>query len=276
MKPTAIVLLALGLILAIPPSGAQDGGGSPHGDDFDLDCVKCHSEEGWTPIRKKADFKHSEVGRSLAGSHKRVACRSCHLTLEFAHVGGACADCHRDVHRGEFGFHCETCHVAKSWDNRRQMWDNHAKTLFPLNGAHATLDCGVCHFERSPFQYALTPTECFSCHADDYAGTTDPDHQIAGFPTDCRLCHGTQSWDPLGFPQHDAAYFPINSGTHAGEWDTCTDCHTMSGVFNTFECIFCHAHGEGEMGRQHEGEDGYAWDSDSCYSCHPRGVADDD
>ena len=36
----------------------QDGGGSPHGDDFDLDCAKCHSEEGWTPIRKKPDFKH--------------------------------------------------------------------------------------------------------------------------------------------------------------------------------------------------------------------------
>ena len=84
MRPTAVALLALGLILAIPPGGAQNDGGSPHGDDFDLDCVKCHSEEGWTPIRKKPNFKHRAVGRSLAGSHKRVACRSCHLTLEFA------------------------------------------------------------------------------------------------------------------------------------------------------------------------------------------------
>ena len=63
---------------------------------------------------------------------------------------------------------------------------------------------------------------------------------------------------------------------YTNRMEFCTDCHTMSGVFNTFECIFCHAHGEGEMGREHEGEDGYAWDSDRCYSCHPRGVADDD
>ena len=275
MRLVPIAFLALGLLLVFPPGAAEDDGGSPHGD-FDLDCAKCHTEEGWKPIRKKPDFKHTEVGRSLAGSHKRVACRSCHLNLEFAHVGSACADCHRDVHRGEFGFRCESCHLAKSWDNRRRMWDNHAKTLFPLNGAHAVLDCGVCHFERSPFQYTLTPIECFSCHADDYAQTTDPDHQTSGFPTDCKLCHGTDSWDALGFPQHDAIFFPINFGTHAGEWDTCADCHTNPGDFNSFECIFCHDHRESEMAQQHDDVNDYSWVSSECYRCHPRGIADDD
>jgi len=275
MKHAPSLLWLLGLLLVPVPAGAEDDGGSPHGE-FDLDCVKCHTEEAWKPLRKKLDFKHRDVGRPLDGSHKRVACRSCHLSLEFSHVGSACADCHRDVHRGEFGFRCETCHLARSWDNRRRMWDNHAKTLFPLNGAHATLDCGVCHFERSPFQYSLTPIDCYSCHADDYAQTTDPDHQSAGFPLDCKLCHGTGSWDALGFPQHDSIYFPINSGEHAGEWDTCADCHTIPGDFKSFECIFCHDHRQSEMDQEHDDVNDYVYDSMECYRCHPRGRAEDD
>jgi hypothetical protein len=262
------------MLVSVPPSPAQDDGGSPHGGEFDLDCVKCHSEEAWLPVRKKPDFKHSEVGRSLDGSHKRVACRSCHRSLEFSHVGSLCADCHRDVHAGEFGFRCETCHVPRTWDNRRRMWDTHAQTLFPLVGAHATLDCQACHFERSPLQYALTPIECFSCHADEYANA-DPDHPAAGFPTDCQLCHDSHSWDPRGFPNHEA-FFPINSGTHAGAWSNCTDCHTTPGDFQSFECIFCHAHEQADMARQHDEVGGYVWESSACYSCHPRGRAEDD
>jgi hypothetical protein len=156
------------------------------------------------------------------------------------------------------------------------MWADHAKTLFPLTGAHATLDCGACHVERSPFQYALAAIDCYSCHADDYEQADDPDHQSAGFPTTCEICHGTQSWDALGFPQHDARFFPINSGTHAGAWGSCADCHTIPGNFTSFECIECHAHPSGEMASEHSDVDGYAYVSSECYRCHPRGRAEDD
>jgi hypothetical protein len=264
--PITLTLLAAFALWS--PVGAQD---NPHGE-LGVDCQDCHSDEGWLPIRKPLPFKHGDVGFPLAGSHKKVKCMSCHETLEFARVATACADCHRDVHRGEFGYRCETCHVAKSWDNRRQMWDRHAETLFPLTGVHATLDCQVCHRATAPFQFALAPIDCISCHEADYLGA-DPDHQAAGFPTDCQICHGTSSWDPLGFPDHEAL-FPINSGPHAGVWGACTDCHTTPGDFSIFDCTPCHS--QSEMDNEHEGEPGYVYESTACYSCHPTGRADDD
>ena len=255
-------------MLAIAGSvGAQE---YPHGE-MAADCEDCHTDEAWTPVREPIVFKHADAGFPLAGSHKKVKCKSCHTTLEFPKVATACADCHRDVHRGEFGYKCESCHVAKSWDNRRQMWDLHSATLLPLTGAHATLDCQACHQENAPFQYALAPIDCFSCHEADYVGTTDPDHQAAGFPTDCEICHSTRSWDALGFPDHDAQFFPINSGRHAGEWSSCSDCHVVPGNFQIFECINCHEHSQSEMDDKHQDEPGYVYESTACYDCHPTG-----
>ena len=94
--------------------------------------------------------------------------------------------------------------------------------------------------------------------------------------TDCKQCHGTASWDALGFPQHDSVYFPINSGNHAGVWSACSDCHVVPGDFGRFECIDCHAHRQDEMARQHDEVGGYSYVSSECYRCHPRGIADDD
>ena len=244
---------------------------SPHGS-MEIDCADCHNAEAWTPVRKPPKFKHAEVGFSLVGSHKGLACRSCHESLEFARVATACADCHRDTHRGEFGFACERCHMPHGWDNRRQMRDRHGQTLFPLTGVHATLDCLACHEALEPQQYASTPTECFDCHAEDYRRTTGPDHEQAGFSTDCQLCHDTRSWDARGFPEHDPL-FPINSGAHRGAWNSCSDCHTQ-GNFQTFECTGCHEHSESRMFDKHDDVPGYAYDSAACYSCHPRGRED--
>jgi hypothetical protein len=241
----------------------------PHGD-LEIDCSACHTAEGWRPLRKPLQFKHRDVGLPLTGSHRKVACRSCHVSLVFAHVPTACSDCHRDVHRGEFGYGCERCHIPRSWDNRRRMWDRHAQTLFPLTGAHAIADCGSCHAENSPFQYALAPIECYDCHATQYEQTTNPDHQSNGFSTDCQLCHSTDSWDARGFPQHESL-FPINSGAHRGAWSSCTDCHVNPGSFDTFECTTCHEHSRALMDDKHDEITGYVYESSACFACHPRG-----
>jgi len=166
-------ILSVLLLLAWSPASLPAT--NPHGS-LEIDCADCHNEESWTPLRKPLKFKHVKMGFSLVGSHKRLACRSCHESLEFARVATACADCHRDTHLGEFGFACERCHVPHGWDNRRQMWDRHGQTLFPLTGVHATLDCLACHEALEPQQYATTPTDCFACHAEDYWRTTSPDH----------------------------------------------------------------------------------------------------
>ena len=261
LRTTSILLAVLASFV---PVRAED---YPHGE-MNRDCENCHTAEAWLPLRKPLAFDHAEVGFPLVGSHKKVKCQSCHSTPDFARVAIACADCHRDAHRGEFGYKCESCHVAKSWDNRRQMWDLHSATLFPLTGAHATLDCQACHQENAPFQYALAPIDCVSCHEADYLATTEPDHQSAGFPTDCEICHSTRSWDALGFPDHDAL-FPISSGPHSGR--LCSDCHVVPGNFQVFDCTNCHEHRQSEMDDKHQDVPGYVYESSACYQCHPRG-----
>lgn len=421
-KTSSPGLLAAACLAALcwsSAAGAQEGPTpqNPHGE-LDAACSDCHATEGWRPLREPLLFDHFETGFPLILGHEAVECLSCHLDLRFRRVATACADCHQDPHRGELGFGCEECHSPAGWDNRRQMFDAHGGTLFPLAGAHATLDCAACHQGAPPFEFAGTPleciechaedvagaeldhvglgfpsdcelchsplgweqarfrgdfgfdhdqffeltgahrpldcrdchaagfagtptdcvachrddydattdpdhaaagfptdcevchntsdwedadfdhdeifqltgvhrdlgceschsqgfagtpTDCFSCHADDYNQTDDPDHAAAGFPTECELCHNTTDWDDAEFEDHDAQYFPIFSGSHAGEWSVCTDCHTVPSNFGIFECIVCHEHSQEEMDEEHEDVEDYVWESTACFACHPTG-----
>lgn len=261
--------VVLSLVIAFSIGVLVRAADDPHGE-IGIDCATCHDQEGWSPLRKPLPFKHKQVARPLTGSHKQVACRSCHADLRFGHVATSCSDCHADIHRGEFGFRCETCHLPQSWDNRRRMWDRHSETLFPLTGAHTAVDCGACHSGTEPFQYALTRIDCIDCHADDYQSTNDPDHQAVGFPTTCEVCHGTSSWDARGFPDHESI-FPINSGPHGGAWSRCQDCHTTPGDLQTVDCLNCHEHSRSRMDDKHSEISGYVYESSACLSCHPTG-----
>ena len=83
-------------------------------------------------------------------------------------------------------------------------------------------------------------------------------------------CSTTRSWTPATF-DHDARFFPINSGRHQGTWSSCSTCHTVPGNFRAFECIVCHEHRRSEMDDEHDDVRGYSYQSSACYSCHPRG-----
>jgi len=126
------------------------------------------------------------------------------------------------------------------------------------------LDCIACHDQG----YMGTPTDCIACHESDY-NNADPNHAAAMFPTDCTLCHTTVGWEPSTF-DHDGLYFPIYSGRHRGEWDTCQDCH-IGGNFQTFECIDCHEHNQADTDDEHDEVNGYVYESQACFSCHPDG-----
>ena len=101
-----------------------------------------------------------------------------------------------------------------------------------MTGAHASLQCISCHANG----YAGTPTDCYSCHEQDYNNSTNPDHVQAGFPTTCEDCHTTDAWSPSTW-SHDVTGFPL-TGAHA-----------------SLPCISCHANG-------------YAGTPTDCYSCH--------
>ena len=87
---------------------------------------------------------------------------------------------------------------------------------------------------------------------------------------DCLACHSTTAWEPSTF-NHDAQYFPINSGEHRGEWQSCATCHIVPTDYRQHSCVGCHEHAQASMDSEHRGVKNYLYDSNACYNCHPRG-----
>ncbi len=238
---------------------------------FETDCLLCHSyfASSWG----SGDFIHP-ANFPLEGGHRSLDCMDCH-TGGFGNVATDCYSCHQEDFEGtddpdhvsaDFPLVCAVCHTTTAWEPAQF---EHDLTGFPLDGAHNGLDCLACHETG----YTGTPTDCYSCHQSDYDDTNDPDHFSANFPTDCTPCHTTRAWEPSTW-DHDTL-FPIYSGRHREEWDSCADCHTVQSNFSVFECIFCHEHNLTDTGKDHSEVQDYEYLSVSCFECHPRGVNDD-
>ncbi len=239
-----VAMWTLGASLAAPGSSsaapalgsAQQRFTNPHGD-IDTACADCHSAASWTELRDPLVFDHAEAtGFDLEAGHGVASCSACHESLVFEYVPSACADCHTEPHRGELGFGCETCHTSAGWQDRQQIFIYHFTTLFPLQGAHATVDCDSCHTSPPPTEFATTPTECESCHEADYAATTSPNHAVNGFPSDCAACHTDTGWQSNVAFDHRA--FPL-SGAHVAA--DCASCHLDGFAGTPSECYDCHA-----------------------------------
>ena len=198
----------LGLLVAGPVAGqARDAGheppateeadryASPHGSmSIDLDCDSCHQPDGWRV--RGVDFDHAASGFPLEGRHAAVRCAACHLDLRFDApriAADDCASCHADVHQGSLGGDCASCHDAESFLARSEP-DVHARTSFPLTGAHLLVHCESCHFDDRRPRYDALDTECYSCHRPDYERSLAVDHVGLGYSTDCLECHNTVAW----------------------------------------------------------------------------------
>ncbi len=164
---------------------------------------------------------------------------------------------------------CLDCHTTDGWTGASF---DHANVSggFTLAGAHVDLTCTACH-DAVTFAPLYTPTsdsDCVACHQDDY----DTQHAGSDYPSDCLTCHTTDGWTGAS-SDHDADYFPIYTSEHTSRWTTCSDCHTNADDFSQFTCLSCHAHNDTSMNQQHSGVTGYAYQSTSCYGCHPNGAA---
>ena len=101
----------------------------------------------------------------------------------------------------------------------------------------------------------------------------DASHQgITGYAYDSAQCYGCHPTGEVGdFTEHDALYFPIYSGKHRDKWDDCSICHTDPSDWSVFSCIECHEHDRSKMDDEHREVNGYVYDSQACYDCHPTG-----
>jgi hypothetical protein len=239
---------------------------------FPTTCDDCHSETAWIP----ATFDHNTV-YPLTGGHAIIAndCNICHQG-NYNNTPNTCDGCHMpDYNQTTNPNHpsiglpvdCNMCHTTDpNWMPATFPIHNQ---FYPLNGAHAAIanNCVDCHNGN----YNNTPNTCYGCHQSDYNNATNPNHQTAGFPTDCEQCHNENAWSPSTF-DHDGMYFPIYSGKHKDEWNQCNECHTTPGNFAVFSCIDCHEHDDPvESADDHQGVSGYVYQSSACYACHPNG-----
>ena len=239
---------------------------------FDTDCAKCHTPSGWTP----SSFDHSVFPLTLG--HNIQDCNACHTEPVYANQSPNCVSCHQTNFDnttnpnhviGGFPTDCASCHTTNpGWSPA--TFDH---TNFPLTLGHDIQDCNACHTTGN---FSDASPDCVSCHQTDFNNTTNPNHSAAGFPTDCVSCHTTNpGWTPSTF-DHDGQYFPIYTGKHQGEWNTCSECHTVANNFTSFSCIDCHEHNnQASLANEHNGVANYTYQSTACFDCHPTGGSGD-
>lgn len=215
------------------------------------DCLGCHDG-----VDRFGDgrFDHRRTDFSLEGAHAAAPCTGCHAGVRslpaFRDAPSACVDCHRadDAHEGRYGTACGHCHGARAW---KPATFDHARSAFPLTGAHVRVACGECH---AGGRFEGTPTACVGCHEEpaDHRGTFGPD---------CASCHGTETWRGATV-RHT---FPLDHGE--GGRIACATCHPDG--WRTYTCMGCHEHSPDRVARQHD-EEGIA-DLSNCVRCHPTG-----
>lgn len=152
----------------------------------------------------------------------------------------ACKHCHESPHQGTAQDPCTSCHVTEQWAPSTFDGARHARTPFPLGGAHAETKCALCHVDS---QLTGLPKACAGCHVDVHQGK---------FGSACESCHGDSAFSPAAGFDHASTGFPL-AGSHVEVG--CLECHGPGGEEDSTAvaakegCGGCHALGHGpELG----------------------------
>jgi hypothetical protein len=232
-------------------------------------CASCHNFVDWKSINM-GQFDHSKTRYPLTGLHLQVQCAKCHTNGADGkpqYVGipfNQCSDCHKDPHHGTFPQSCQSCHNTSGWkkislQSVNQRFD-HSKTKFPLEGKHASVDCGQCH-ANGDFKKPLVFAKCMDCHKDVHNGQFAKRAEQG----ECASCHTVQGWKPSKFTvkEHASTAYPLQGGHARLE---CAQCHIPKGKDTVFKvkfdrCTDCH-------GDRHAGQFAGAPYFNACDRCH--------
>jgi hypothetical protein len=217
-------------------------------------CEQCHSVAEFRPAHF-ALARHRETRFPLTGAHLAVPCAQCHqeqprdsvIPVKFKFEDRSCTACHNDPHSGQFreqmaakradgrAAGCEACHTTVQWKELRGF--DHAKTKFPLLGAHRAVACVDCHRPSNlettleHVNFSAVPIQCSGCHNDVHAG------QFAGRRdvTDCSSCHNVNRWKPAAFDHDSRTAFSLQ-GAHQNV--SCAGCHMLTRVVAGRNVVF--------------------------------------
>ncbi|MBI4880674.1 MAG: hypothetical protein HY812_13600 [Planctomycetes bacterium] len=230
-------------------------------------CASCHDEEEWGG--RHLSFEHNRDSRyPLLGAHAALDCEACHEPpgadrplgeARFKEIGTECAACHEDPHAAQFGATpCENCHREAGFTGGEVLFRHEDFAPFPLEGAHAAVECVECHRGQAAGDVPLyrgVSHECAACHEDPHGGQFG-----AG---DCATCHDLASFTGRAvlFRHEDFAPFPL-TGAHIAT--PCAGCHEPQegAAFARFrgvprDCAGCHEDPhQGSLSQQ------------DCASCH--------
>lgn len=201
-------------------------------------CETCHTDASF----KVPSFTHATPAPFFAGGHAALTCSQCHTpqgalgvtqpvrtgvslvaAIRYRGVATTCVTCHQDVHLGQEGAQCESCHTI---DRAKFSVPGfaHAKTSFPLTGAHETTQCALCHKREtaafpagtgSAVRYKGVARECRGCHQDVHLGQVE---------ARCEACHTTTVFTIPKYTHRNAtrlSRFFIGAHTRV----TCAGCH---------------------------------------------------
>lgn len=268
----------------------------PHDGRFGLRCQSCHTVEGWQVLRNAAGERgfHEKTKFPLKGAHLDVACVACHGPFpgQKAKFKGlafdTCARCHADAHVGQLAVNgkspdCQRCHTEQGFLPAKYGQLEHAKSRYPLEGAHQAVPCAECH-EASPalkakiprpvlaelkkkklqelfspalFDFTRPLDRCESCHRDVHEA------QFKGLK--CDTCHQLASFARLRFDHDKDSRYPLE-GAHREV--KCEKCHFAAGPktpvrYKPLEltCRGCHLD-------VHAGQFSKVGEPSKCETCH--------
>jgi hypothetical protein len=205
-------------------------------------CGECHVEHNGRKARlvrwpggapEKLD--HALTGWKLDGAHAGVACLRCHDKTNargartLLGLTSTCGSCHKDPHAGRLGATCATCHSTVRWSEVRLTGFDHARTRFPLRGAHTAVDCKACH--GTPARYRGLETTCAGCHQDPHAGR---------FPGACSSCHDETSWGKVAGFRGNHPGVSLGGGHARVGCATCHDKGNERPPSKGSQCVSCH------------------------------------
>lgn len=187
----------------------------PHKGALGATCTTCHSTA--VPFKTaRQTFDHGTTRFPLTGQHRTAACQTCHTSPTLKGVAfNSCTSCHTDPHERKFGASCTSCHTTSGWSTKSV---DHARTRFPLKGAHASVACIGCH-RTGEMTKAVAFGTCASCHVDVHRGN---------FKQDCAACHTEERFSGAPF-DHASTGFVLD-GKHAPL--RCAQCHDRASPGN--------------------------------------------